>query len=90
MDHRRNVGRIGIAITDEALGQAALIDDRFENPPRRCEIGELVLKDRVNPTATSPGSELQEPGVGHIPSTIQELQVARRYRERILSSKFSK
>jgi hypothetical protein len=69
---------------------ATFIDDSFEDPTTRGEIGELVLEGGVDSAATSPRSELQEPGVGHIPTTIKELQIARGYRERISSSKFSK
>ena len=84
MHHGRNVGGIGIAVADKALRESTLINHRFEDPPTRCEVGELVLEHRVDSTATSPGSKLQEPGVGHIPSTIQQLKIARSYGQRNL------
>src|SRR5277367_966339 len=88
--HGRNVRRIGIAVADEALGEAALIDDGFEDPPTDRQIGELILYHRLDSATAFPGSKLQEPRVGHIPSTLQQLKITRRYGERIPSRKVLK
>jgi hypothetical protein len=78
-DQGRSVRRIGISVTNETLRRGALEDSCLEDPATGSDIRKTFLKDRLDPTTTSPGSKLQEPGVGHIPSTLQELQIARSY-----------
>jgi hypothetical protein len=78
-DQWRRVGGIGIAVAYKAPRKTALINDGFEDPTTDGEIGELVLYDRLDSTTTSSRGKLQESGVGHIPATLQELQIARSY-----------
>src|SRR5262249_9228282 len=57
-DRGRNVRGIGISIANETLGIAVFIDDSFEDPATRGEIGELGLECGIDSAATSAGSKL--------------------------------
>src|SRR5258708_30218892 len=41
VDHEGNIGRIGVAVTNEPLSSVSLVDDRFENPAGRGRVTEL-------------------------------------------------
>src|ERR1700682_6512942 len=56
LNQGRNIGGISIAITDEAPGEAAFIDDSFENPTTGREIRKFILEIRLDSATTPPGS----------------------------------
>src|SRR5580704_7584016 len=59
LDSGGNIGRISIAVTHKAPRTAAFVDDSFEHPATRADIGEFVLEHGSDSAATSAGGKLQ-------------------------------
>ena len=73
VDQGRDIGRIRVAVADESLGGNAFEDSGLENPTSGNDVRKTLLQRRLDSTATSPESQLQETGMRYVPSTIQEL-----------------
>src|SRR5271169_2076507 len=68
MHQRRNIGRIGIAVSDEPLTGLGFEDGGCECPSGTPWIAQLLDGLDMNPSATATRSEPEEARVGDIPA----------------------
>src|SRR5713226_515022 len=76
LDQARNVGRVGVAVTDETFRTGRLVDCRFEDPTTSnwiTEVADLLDPNAVTATACC---QPQKAGVGDVPASIEKKEIA--------------
>jgi hypothetical protein len=70
VDQGRDVGGIGVAVTDEATGARRLVNGRLKDPASGARVGDFLLKSSANSKAPPPQGDLKESSVCHIPLAL--------------------
>jgi hypothetical protein len=76
VDKERDIGRIGISVTDKAFARSGFIDRGLKRPALCRRIAEGLNRLNLNAGAPIPTRQAREPRVGNVPAAVQEKEVA--------------